>query len=274
MANIKQCFRGSGIEDDGSMFLTSYCPLLLICKSNTSDPDQIVWKNPRPSSTRYCRPIRFQFAKESKELSVQEETYFKNKINSLQPSPFTHNGCEIKVLHSLQLTMVDGKVCSALSDTSCSRLDFKKWQARSSDDKTLLAQKKQHVQQQFKQRLGLIVDKPRSGGSGTSNDGNTARRFENILSMEIPSWIINPFDEMEVKNVILQEELLELSIKEELKVTFKRGYQKFWLQADIPEKYPGLHEIVQKLLIAFSSSFLVEQSFNAVTNLLTKKGAD
>ncbi|GBP71305.1 hypothetical protein EVAR_57689_1 [Eumeta japonica] len=111
---------------------------------------------------QYCRPIRFQFAKESKELSVQEETYFKNKINSLQPSPFTHNGCEIKVLHSLQLTMVD-------------------------DDKTLLAQKKQHVQQQFKQRLGLIVDKPRSGRSGTSNDGNTARRFfsNSSISAEI-----------------------------------------------------------------------------------------
>ncbi|GBP23215.1 hypothetical protein EVAR_82380_1 [Eumeta japonica] len=53
--------------------------------------------------------------------------------------------------------------------------------------------------------------------------------FEDILSMEIPPWIINPFDEMEVDNVILQEELLELSSDEELKLTFKREYQKFWL---------------------------------------------
>ncbi|GBP77120.1 Zinc finger MYM-type protein 6 [Eumeta japonica] len=68
-------------------------------------------------------------------------------------------------------------------------------------------------------------------------------RFEDILSMEIPPWIINPFDETEVENVILQEELLELSTNEELKVTFKRGYQKFWLQAEIPEKYPGLWEL-------------------------------
>jgi hypothetical protein len=52
---------------------------------------------------------------------VQEEAYFKTKIDNLQPSSYTHNGCEIKVLHSLHLTMVDGKVCSALSDTSCSR---------------------------------------------------------------------------------------------------------------------------------------------------------
>ncbi|CAH1111815.1 unnamed protein product [Psylliodes chrysocephalus] len=71
-------------------------------------------------------------------------------------------------------------------------------------------------------------------------------RFEDILSMKIPPWIINPFDETEVENVILQEELLELSTNEELKVKFKRGYQKFWLQAEIPEKYPGLCGIVQK----------------------------
>ncbi|GBP94716.1 Protein FAM200B [Eumeta japonica] len=59
-------------------------------------------------------------------------------------------------------------------------------------------------------------------------------RFEDILSMEIPPWIINPFDETEVENVILQEELLELSTNEELKVTFKRGYQNFGCR----QKYP------------------------------------
>ncbi|CAH1098941.1 unnamed protein product, partial [Psylliodes chrysocephalus] len=96
-------------------------------------------------------------------------------------------------------------------------------------------------------------------------------RFEDIRSMEIPPWIINPFDKTEVENVILQEELLELSTNEELKVTFKRGYQKFWLRAEIPEKYPGLWGIVQKLLIAFPSSYLVEKRFSFVTNLLTKK---
>ncbi|GBP03141.1 SCAN domain-containing protein 3 [Eumeta japonica] len=96
-------------------------------------------------------------------------------------------------------------------------------------------------------------------------------RFEDILSTEIRLWIINPFDETEVENLILQEELLELSTYEELKVTLKRGYRKFWLQAEIPQKYPGLWRFVQKLLIAFPSSHPVEKSFSAVKNLLTKK---
>lgn len=96
-------------------------------------------------------------------------------------------------------------------------------------------------------------------------------RFEDILTMDIPPWIIAPFDEMEEANVVLQEEILELSTNEELKVKFKKGYQAFWLQAEIAEKYPGLWEIARKFLIAFPSSYLVEKSFSAVTNMLTKK---
>ncbi|GBP00788.1 hypothetical protein EVAR_71434_1 [Eumeta japonica] len=65
-------------------------------------------------------------------------------------------------------------------------------------------------------------------------------RFEDIMSMKIPLWIISPFGETEVENMILQEELLELSTNEELKVIFKRGYQKLWLQAERHGKYPGL----------------------------------
>ncbi|GBP73896.1 SCAN domain-containing protein 3 [Eumeta japonica] len=95
--------------------------------------------------------------------------------------------------------------------------------------------------------------------------------FEDILSMEIPSWIINPFDETVVQNVTLQEKLLELSTNEELKMIFKRGYQKFGLLAEIPEKYPGLWGIVQRLLIAFPSSYFVKKNFSAVKSLLTKK---
>ncbi|GBN04485.1 hypothetical protein AVEN_112733-1 [Araneus ventricosus] len=88
--------------------------------------------------------------------------------------------------------------------------------------------------------------------------------------MEIPPWIITPLDETEEANVVLQEELLELSTNEELKAKFKKGYQTFWLQAEIPEKYPGLWEIAKKFLIALPSSYLVERSFSAVTK---KKGA-
>ena len=67
------------------------------------------------------------------------------------------------------------------------RIEFKRWQARSSEEKALLAKRKEFVQREFREQLGLIVDKPRSGGSGTSNDGNTARKFflHSTISSEI-----------------------------------------------------------------------------------------
>jgi len=58
---------------------------------------------------------------------------------------------------------------------------------------------------------------------------------------------LNPFEETRS----LHEELFDLSTNEELKVNFKRGYQTFWLQAGILEKYPGLQGIARKLLMAF-----------------------
>ncbi|CAH2011758.1 unnamed protein product [Acanthoscelides obtectus] len=49
-------------------------------------------------------------------------------------------------------------------------------------------------------------------------------RFEDILTMVIPPWIINPYDDIKETNVIIQEELTELSTNKELKVQFKNGY--------------------------------------------------
>ena len=55
-------------------------------------------------------------------------------------------------------------------------MDFKKWQAKGLDNEQLKNRKKQ-IQQHFRIEMGLHIDKPRSGGLGSSNDGNTARRF-------------------------------------------------------------------------------------------------
>ncbi|CAH1954241.1 unnamed protein product [Acanthoscelides obtectus] len=96
-------------------------------------------------------------------------------------------------------------------------------------------------------------------------------RFEDILTMVIPPLIINPLGDIEETNVIIQEELTELSTNEELKVQFKNGYQQFWLQNNKPVTYPVLWNIARKFLISFPSSYLVERGFSAVTNLLTKE---
>lgn len=55
------------------------------------------------------------------------------------------------------------------------RLDFKKWSCRG-DDKEKLSLRKSAIQQAFKRECGLLIDIVKQG-VGTTNDGNTARRF-------------------------------------------------------------------------------------------------
>ncbi|GBP89280.1 SCAN domain-containing protein 3 [Eumeta japonica] len=75
-------------------------------------------------------------------------------------------------------------------------------------------------------------------------------RFEDILTMDIPPWIINPFDETEVTNVVLQEELLELSTNEELKVKFRKATKHFGCKQKYPKNILDCGNR-KKFLIAF-----------------------
>ncbi|KFD64799.1 hypothetical protein M514_23011 [Trichuris suis] len=97
-----------------------------------------------------------------------------------------------------------------------------------------------------------------------------SERFEDIISMQIPDWVLNPFSAAENAELNLQEELIELQMNEELKLKYKNGYQAFWLQPIIPDLYPGLWALVRQLLVAFPSSYLAERGFSVVTELLRK----
>ena len=58
------------------------------------------------------------------------------------------------------------------------RQDIKKWRISAGPDKDQFQKKKKEIQDKLRQELGLIVDIPLQG-SGTSNDGNSARIFFN-----------------------------------------------------------------------------------------------
>lgn len=99
-----------------------------------------------------------------------------------------------------------------------------------------------------------------------------SERFKDILSLEVPQWVMNPFINIETAEIQIQEELIELSTDETLKSTFKGSdwLTEFWLQTNIIHNYPGLWTLVKKNLIAFPS-YLVERGFSTVTDLITKK---
>ncbi|KAG0437969.1 SCAN domain-containing protein 3 [Dictyocoela muelleri] len=90
--------------------------------------------------------------------------------------------------------------------------------------------------------------------------------------MEIPDWILDPFLCIQTeKSVELQEELLEIQSDAEIKFKFKFGYQNFWLQKKIAINYSKTWAVVQKILLPFPSSYLVERGFSVVTKLITDK---
>lgn len=101
-------------DTDEFLFAFSLVPLRL------NDGHKIIWQNPRRSSIIYCRPIQFVFAKETTELIVRETNQLLEDINHLLPTVINFADSQISVKHELLLTVTDGKVCNALTETHSS----------------------------------------------------------------------------------------------------------------------------------------------------------
>lgn len=101
-------------NDDGSMsdaniFFTSLVPLQLISVDQETKNTLVVWKNPRPSSTRFCRPIRIQFLHESTEATTSEMEFIKQQESNLVPYETVIYGKDITVSFKLAFTMMDDR---------------------------------------------------------------------------------------------------------------------------------------------------------------------
>lgn len=97
---------------DANLFMVSMVPLVL-----QSSLNEKIWENTRPSSTRYCRPIQFEFVKETREKTVQIVQQIEEKVRNLEPSTILIYGKNIKIIHKLIFTMIDGKVANAVTGT-------------------------------------------------------------------------------------------------------------------------------------------------------------
>lgn len=100
---------------DSDLFMVSLVPIILTTASELGKV--IVWKNETPSSPRYCRPVRMQQRKETTDLIVREKERIETQINALKPTHITCNNKHIIIRHNLQFTMIDGKVCNAITGT-------------------------------------------------------------------------------------------------------------------------------------------------------------
>lgn len=218
----RQKFSAENCTDES---LFSICMVPLQIYSENKDCNSIIWQNPAPSSTRYCRPIKFLFAKETVELINTEVKKIKNQVSLLSPTKIVVNGVETLVKAKMIFCMVDGKVCNAVASCASTqtcylcgakpremnnsniisqktvnknflsfglsplhswirffecllhisyRLEIKTWQVRGESNKNKVAQKKKQVQEDFRNKLSLLVDMPKQQ-VGNTNNGNTAR---------------------------------------------------------------------------------------------------
>ena len=106
----------ASIAVEESLFLTCLVPLQV-----RNQDGEVVWTNPKPSSTLYCCPIRFQYTKEDADTVAEEAAFIEDAKKTLVPTML--EGFRVK--HKLEMTMIDGKVATILSEvtnatTSCS----------------------------------------------------------------------------------------------------------------------------------------------------------
>lgn len=94
------------------MTLAFLCQILSI-ELRVADSDVVIWHNKRSSSTRFCRPIKFEFKRETTEVIKEEVEEIESQIRSIIPSK-CDNG--ITVNHTMVMTMV--KICNAVTDTT------------------------------------------------------------------------------------------------------------------------------------------------------------
>ena len=107
---------GTSAEADNQVLFTSMVPLQLV--EVNSDASRVVRSNRTPSSGRFARPLKLEYARETAELSKAELAYWNGQIGALKSHTVNLGDIVIEVSFELLLTMIDGKVQTAITDTS------------------------------------------------------------------------------------------------------------------------------------------------------------
>ncbi|XP_025419390.1 uncharacterized protein LOC112689765 [Sipha flava] len=110
-------FNDSTTENDSTVFIFSLVPLLLRC--SISDENVVLWKNVRPSSTHFYRPIKFLYERETIESTKREVNTIESELKNIFPTDILlEDNNLLKIKHTLIFSMIDGKVCNSMTSTS------------------------------------------------------------------------------------------------------------------------------------------------------------
>ena len=110
-----------GIKNEESLFQSALVPLKFLVNECE------VWKNPKPSSSHFCRPLNLQYKKETAEVLRDEEARKRDEIANLKnlevtiELPNSCNPINASIRQNIDITMLDGKAVNALTDTKSSQ---------------------------------------------------------------------------------------------------------------------------------------------------------
>ena len=69
------------IKENG-LFVVAFVPL----KLRVIETNVVLWNNEKPSSILSCRPVKLEFAKETKELNVETVNKLKSELDNIVPN--------------------------------------------------------------------------------------------------------------------------------------------------------------------------------------------
>ena len=114
----------SDVDDllfDSNVVMTCLVPLQIYVVADGLK--KVVWQNPRPSSTRFCRPLRVDFHKETPEFVLSIKSEMDEQIKNLQPTIVERDAIQnmVHVEHDLCMSMIDGKTVNVLTGNASSQ---------------------------------------------------------------------------------------------------------------------------------------------------------
>lgn len=121
LPEYKQVSTSPSGTDYRSVFTASLVPLRLRKREDTDCPSTSfddIWINSTPGSKNFCRPIWFEYTKESATNTQNLVDHIEKEIKELEPISIKILDYSFTISFILNFTMVDGKVCNAVTGTS------------------------------------------------------------------------------------------------------------------------------------------------------------
>lgn len=193
------------LQKDDSLLTENLLPLMLVTKNGVK-----LWVNPNPQSDTFCRAKSMTWTKETAEVTKTMFLGFYEEVESINAYPIevSSNGIHLRITLEAIFAMVDGKAANAIvgnRDThACPqcvkgadprvgpgffhcRLNTVEWLIRVSAQKqvenhpsqsnSVVLKEQRKICDDLERAFKVSVNRPKIGGSGSSNTGNMARRL-------------------------------------------------------------------------------------------------